>query len=347
MAAGIKKIHGFLPEEQDIRPFFNRTEIKEVVRVEMNTTRFGLQDNAIDMIEFLPSFASGPGDPSINPLGITFTLYQSPHPKAASLVLLECSGIKRVSGSGTFYDVTLNYGNFIPGEITTVESSNSPNPGSPIVSPLQQPPVWSSSSNIVQKQTMTRPNGKFIVHENGLAITSPISYEEAHTVHTWSFNVNYDSTNYYSDIASYVGFVGRRNDTLFGVRASYWKFTAASSQEMRESYGTGKSRVRFHYLKCQVSFEYNPSDWLDDAKLYSRSTYQRVNGKLIPIKINDLGDRAQEPWPLQTKEPDGDCFGAPYNVNPPNIDLYAVLDTGYPQTANIGTVPITYGLNIP
>ena len=81
MAAGIKKIHGFLQEEQDIRPFFNRTEIKEVVRVEMNTTSFGLQDNAIDMIEFLPSFASGPGDPSINPLQITFTLYQSPHPK--------------------------------------------------------------------------------------------------------------------------------------------------------------------------------------------------------------------------------------------------------------------------
>jgi len=50
---------------------------------------------------------------------------------------------------------------------------------------------------------------------------------------------------------------------------------------------------------------------------------------------------------LQIKEPDGDCFGAPYNVNPPDIDLYAVLDTGYPQTANIGTVPISYGLNIP
>jgi len=272
MAAGIKKIHGFLPEEQDIRPFFNRTEIKEVVRVEMNAKRFDLHDDAISMIEFLPSFASGPGSTDFNPLQMTFTLYQSPHPKAPSLVLLECTGIKRVSGSGTFYDVSLNYGNFIPGEIT----------GTPIVSPLQQPPVWSSSSNIVQKQTMTRPNGKFIIHENGLAITSPISYEEAHTVHTWSFNVNYASTNYYSDIASYVGFVGRRNDTLFGVRASYWKFTAASSQEMRESYGTGKSRVRFHYLKCQVSFEYNPSDWLDDAKLYSRSTYQRVNGKLIP-----------------------------------------------------------------
>lgn len=347
MAAGIKKIHGFLSEEQDIKPFFNRTEIKEVVRVEMNTTSFGLQDNAIDLIEYLPSYASGPGDTTFNPLQMTFTLYQSPHPKAASLVLLECSGIKRVSGSGTFYDVSLNYGNFIPGEITTVENSNSPNPGTPIISPLKQPPVWSSSSNIVQKQTMTKPNGDPIIHENGLALTSPITYEESHTVHTWSFNVNYASIDYSSDIANYVGFVGKRSESLFGIRASYWKFTAASSQEMRESYGTGKSRVRFHYLKCQVSFEYNPSDWINDAKLYSRSTYQRVNGKLIPIKINDLGDRAQEPWTLQEKEPDGDCFAVPYNVNPPNISLYAVLKTGYPQTANIGIVPSTYGLAIP
>ena len=81
MAAGIKKIHGFLSEEQDIKPFFNRTEIKEVVRVEMNTISFGLQDNAIDLIEYLPSYASGPGDTTFNPLQITFTLYQSPHPK--------------------------------------------------------------------------------------------------------------------------------------------------------------------------------------------------------------------------------------------------------------------------
>lgn len=347
MAAGIKKIHGFIPEEQDIRPYFNRTEIKEVVRVEMDTTNFGVQDNAIDLIDYLPSYASGPGDTNFNPLQITFTFYQSPHPKAASLVLLECSGIKRVSDSGTFYDISLNYGNFIPGELTTVEGPEKPNPGTPIISPLQQPPVWSSSSNIVQKQTMTKPNGKFIIHENGLAITSPISYEEAHTAHTWTFNVNYTSINYQSDIANYVGFIGKKTDTLFGKIASYWKLTAASSQEMRESYGTGKSRVTFHYLKCQVSFEYNPSNWLDDAKLYSRSTYQRVNGKLIPIKINDLGDRAQEPWPLQTKEPDGDCFAAPYYVNPPNVDLYAVLDTGYPQTANIGIIPSTYGLRIP
>lgn len=346
MAAGIKKIHGFIPEEQDIRPYFNRTEIKEVVRVEMNTTSFGLQDNAIDLIDYLPAYGN-PGDTSINPLGITFTFYQSVHPKATSLILLECTGIKRVSGSGTFYDVSLNYGNFIPGELTTVESPDRPNPGTPIISPLQQPPVWSSSSNIVQKQTMTKPDGKFIVHENGLAITSPIYFEEAHTTHTWSFNVNYTSINYHNDIGYYVGFVGSDLHTLFGTKASFWKVTAASAQEMRESYGTGKNRIRFHYLKCQVSYEYNPSDWLNDAKLYSRSTYQRVNGKLIPIKINDLGDRAQEPWPLQIKEPDGDCFGAPYTDNPPNVDLYAVLKTGYPQIANISDIASTYGLSIP
>jgi hypothetical protein len=194
---------------------------------------------------------------------------------------------------------------------------------------------------------MTKPDGDPIIHENGLALTSPISYEESHTVHTWSFNVNYDDINYQRDIAAYVGFVGYKSDSLFGVSASYWKFTGASAQEMRESYGTGKQRVKFHYLKCQVTFEYNPSNWLDDAKLFSRSTYQRVNGKLIPIKINDLGDRAQEPWPLQVKEPDGDCFAAPYYVNPPDMSLYAVLKTGYPQRAEIHIVPATYGLAIP
>ena len=94
-----------------------------------------------------------------------------------------------------------------------------------------------------------------------------------------------------------------------------------------------------------MSFEYNPSGWVDDSKLVSRSTLQLLDGDFIPFDFNGNGDRAHEPWPLLPVDGGGDVLGAPYDALNPNA--FAVLDTGYPVTANIALLITAYGLAIP
>ena len=334
MPNGVRKIHGFVRDEQRGRPNFNETEFTETVLVEA----YNVTDHIFHLIDSLP-VAGAPGSLGFNPAQITFSFYFSVHPKSNNFVLLQCGNIEKVQNTGNMWRVELTYGNYIPSAITSIDKQT----GSPIVNPLNQPVIWSSSTNIVQKQTMTKPNGNFILHEHGLPLNEPIPLEEAHTVHTWNFNVNYSSLNYHSNIANYVSCVG--NTTTFGDNGQYWKCVAASAQEAYESFGSGNTRTVFHYVKINISLEYNPSGWVEEAKLVSRSTMQKVSGDYIPIDINGNGDRAEEPWPLLKKEDANNCYGAPYDELDP--DDFAVLDTGYPERANLAALISAYGLAIP
>jgi len=332
----ITKILGFIRDEEDLKvPSWTQSEVKEVVRVITDTA----SDHSFDIVADLPSYASGPGTTDFNPLQLTFTLYQSTHPHASGLVLLEAQSVRRVPKTGNAWDITLLYGTYIPFELQAYNNGT----GTPITNPLLQPVVWSSSTSIVQKQTYTKPNGSFILHEHGMMINDPVTHEEAHTTHTWNFNVDYASLNYFSQFASLVGKVG--STTTFGTDGQYWKLTTCSANEARESFGSGATRYSYHYVKITITFEYNPSGWVDDAKLVSRSTKQKLDGDFIPININGNGDRAHEPWPLLPVDGGGDVLGAPYDDLDPND--FAVLDTGYPVTANIATLISTYGLAIP
>ena len=343
----IQKILGFLRDEQDIKPYWNRTEVKETLRIISDDAT----DTGFEIIYYLPSYVSGPGTTDFNPMQATFTIYRSSHPTATDLVLLEAYSVRRVPNTGNAWDITLLYGSYIPNELVAYGTNfppsssggNSNPPPAPSFNPLSAPPVWSSSSAIVQKQTMTKPNGNFIVHEHGKLLNDPIPYEEVHTTHTWTLNEDYASLNYFSQFASLAGKVG--STTTFGTDGQYWKLSALSAQEARESYGSGNQRLSYHYVKITISFEYNPSGWVDDAKLVSRSTLQLLDGDFIPIDINGNGDRAHEPWPLLPVDGGGDVLGAPYDDLDPND--FAVLDTGYPVTANIATLISTYGLAIP
>jgi len=334
MPNGVKKIHGFIRDEERGRPNFNETEFTEVALVEA----YNVTDHIFQLIDTLPA-AGFPGNTGFNPAGITFSFYFSTHPKSSNFVLLQCGNIEKVSESGVFWRVELTYGNYIPSAITSIDKQT----GSPIVNPLNQPVIWSSSTNIVQKQTLTKPSGELILHEHGLPLTEPITYEDGHTVHTWNFNKNYNSLNYHNEIGLYVGSVG--NSPMFGTEGQRWKCVAASAQEAYESFGSGNTRTVFHYVKINISIEYNPSGWVDDVKLVSRSTMQKVSGQFIPIDINGNGDRAEEPWPLLVKEDADNCYGAPYDDLDPN--KFAILYTGYPQRANLAALVSAYGLSIP
>lgn len=334
-APGITKILGFIREEQKIIPSFNKFEIREVCRVVMNNA----SDTGIHLVEYLPSYTSGAGDTTFNPLQLTFTLLVSPHPKTNNLLLVSCEGISKVGESGNIWDIELTYSNYIENEQQKIDQFNL----TAIVNPLNRPVVWSTSSSIVQKQTYTDADGNWIIHENGQPLTDPITIEETHTSHTFNFVVNYNSLNYYSNIASFAGLVG--TGTVFGVDGQYWKITAASGNEKTETLGAGPTKQKFHYVEVSLTFEYNPSGWVNDAKIVSMSTQQKVLGNYIPIDINENGDRAQAPWPLLPAEPNGDCYGAPYDALV--ADDFAELNTGYPRRGNIGALISQYGLAIP
>lgn len=341
MPTGVKKVLGFLREETEPTPYSNRTEVKEVCRVEV----YNVTDTWVNLFSTLPASGS-PGSVGFNPQQITFTFGTSVHPLTNNLYLQQASGIKKVAP--TFWDMTLQYSNSEYQLEPTGENNKNPRnrKDQKNVNPLSRPPVWSSASKTVLKQTYTKgPNpaagvvGDVIVHENGLAITEPYMYAEEHTTHSFSFNRNFSSFDYNTDIKPYLGKVS--TNTIFGAgSAQQYKLVQASCSEEYESFGQGDSRTEYHFIRINVTFEYNPSGWINDSELVSKSTLQLVAGTLEPIIINNKGQVAQEPWPLIAGG-----AAAPFNaLNPAN---FAILDTGYPETANLSTFVSAYGLVVP
>lgn len=340
MPTGVKKVLGFLREETSPKPFLDRTECTEVCRVEVyNTT-----DNWVQLFNTLPASGS-PGTIGFNPQQITFTFGTSFHPLTNNLYLQAAPSIKKFSP--TFWDITLQYSN---AQYQLQPSGQNQNPkdrkDQKYQNPLSRPPVWTSSSNIVQQETMTKgPNpiagaiGDFIVHENKLGLTDPYMKDEIHTVHTFAFNRNYTSFDFATDIKPYLGKVSTA--TIFDATvAEQYKMTSCTCSEEYESVGQGDTYTLYHFIRITVSFEFNPSGWIKDAKLVSKSTQQLVAGELQPIIINARKALAYEPWPLLVGG-----LAAPYTaLNPAN---YAVLDTGYPETVNLSTFVSAYSLAVP
>lgn len=342
MPTGAKKILGFLREETSPKPFLDRTECTEVCRVEVyNTT-----DNWVQLIGSLPVSGS-PGTLAFNPQQITFTFGTSFHPLTNNLYLQAAPGIKKFSP--TFWDITLQYSN---AQYDLQPAGQSQNPKNrqdqKLANPLSRPPVWTSSSNVVLQETMTKgPNpiagvvGDPIIHANNLPLTNPYMKDEVHIVHTFSFNRNYSTFDFNTDIKPYLGKVS--TSIIFGAAINeQYKMTSCTCSEEYESVGQGNTYTLYHFIRITVSFEHNPSGWIRDGKLVSKSTQQliAITGKLQPIEINDKGAKAYEPWPLLVGG-----AAAPYDaLNPAN---YAVLDTGYPETANLSTFTTEYNLIVP
>lgn len=340
MPVGVKKVLGFLREESEPTPYLERTVVKEVCRVEM----YNVTDTWVDLFNTLPVSGS-PGSTTFNPQQITFTFGTSLHPLTNNLYLQQASGIKK--HAPTFWDLTLQYSN---AEYELLPSEQNKNPKNrtdqKTQNPLARPPVWTCTSQTVLKQTYTKgPNpvagatGDIIVHTNGLALTEPYMYAEEHTVHSFSFNRNYTLFDYNTDIKPYLGKVS--TNIIFGATtAQQFKMSHASCSEEYESFGQGINRTQYRFIRINVSFEFNPSGWTNDAKLVSRSTQQLVGGVLVPIPVNARGQLAQEPWPLLANG-----TAAPFGgLNP---SQFGILDTGYPATANLSTFVTAHNLVIP
>jgi len=325
----IKTIHGFLKEDQEAKPEYGNISITEIVLVETTSPTV----NVVAMLTALPAF---PASPSVdNPKGISFTFDKSTHPDAPNLTLRSAGTIKQVGGC--FWMIPLTYAIFNSSEISGGFASGGGGAGNnnprqrkdqrEYIDPMERPVVWTSSSSLVQKETyINRVTGLAIVQTNGLPITSPIKFSEAHSTHVFSFNVEY-SDFIFAFYETYIGTVSsggglsRPNGEM--------KVVAASFSEEFESNGTGVGKTDYHYVRVSVSFEHNPGNWVTEAKLVSMSTMQLA---LTPgpfpilfydkIKISDT-QYAEEPWPLL---PGG--AAVPYDLNDPTT--YGYIDHGFP-----------------
>lgn len=345
---GILLIHGFLHEKQKATPEWGSISISETVLVEMDSP----EDSLITLLSELPS---GVGTiTGENPKGIGFTFDISVHPDSSSFILRTAGEVVQSSEGGCFWEITLNYSNKSYAQMIGSDSGgggNTPktNPKQrkdqrEVLSPLDKPYVWSTSSSLVQKETYKHATTKKAIrHTNGLPITQPYKYEEVHETHTFSYNVDFPAFNY----TFYDGFIGMvSSGVTLGKPAGTLKLTAFSASEEYESNGEGVNKINFHYVRVNITFEYNPSGWDEDAKLVSMSTLQRAQQIVSPfaifydkIKISAT-EYAQEPWPL-------DANGAAilYTNNDP--DDYGYVDTGYPKTANLSAITGVKGLKIP
>ena len=326
------KIHGFKPDGQKARPEYGNISIDEVVLVEMSSPN----DTVIDVLAALP--ASPASVTADNPLGLDFTFEVSEHPENSAFILRSAGVLEQDPDSGIFWNVPLTYKIH---ELSNASQGSNPNPRQrkdQIVPPLSRPVVWNGSSQTVQKETYTKPDGSTIVHTNGLPITEPYVYSEEHEIHTFAKNLDYSTFNY-SDYRPYSGKVS--SATVFGLTGQLVKLARISFTEENESLGEGVSKTTYRFVRGTFVFEINPSGWTNDAKVVSRSTKQLIAaGWYIPIDINPRGDYATEPWPL-----DAAGLAIPYDaMNPAN---FGFVNTGYPQTANLATLVTALGFAIP
>ena len=338
---GIKRIDGFLKEKQRAKPEWGSMSIVETVLIETTSAT----DNIIDLLSALP--AAPNTITSSNPKGISFTFDVSLHPDSNVFVLRSAGEVKQAEQGACFWEIELTYATFSIAELVGVDSGSGSNPKKRIdqrvTSPIDRPVVWNSSTSIVTKETYRHAtNGNPIILTNLLPITTPVKHEEVHETHTFAYNVAFDSY----DHSTYRPFEGKVNSSsCMGFATGTLKFSSFQANEEYESIGQGVTKTEYHYVRVTLTFEYNPSGWVDDAKLVSMSTLQLI--PVIPPFVAfyaqilvSATEYAQEPWPL-----DANGLAIPYdNNNPAN---YGYIDHGYPRTANLNTITNIRSLSVP
>lgn len=319
----ITKIHGFRPEGTSFSTEPQRYVISEEVLVEAEHANI----TAAQVINALPSFASGPGTTDFNPLRLTFTINQSRHPDGNNYILERTQNVRRNSEDDCFWIVPVTYATAIPWDLMSIFSSQRldqrvknvdkdyeyPEDKPPIISPLDRPPIFNGSSKIVMRQSRFDRTGKVIKHTNGLPITTPVSIPVVHRDWSWSFNIAaslFDLTDF-ETVENKCNSItlnipqGSPSTTAYPIPAKQLKCMGFSYLESYET--PAGSTTEFHYVRITVKFEYSEDPW--DTVPLSMHTKQRIAGgaPLIPIQINDRGDIATEPWPL---DEDGVAFSA-------------------------------------
>ena len=362
---GLRQIIGFLHEAQDLSATWGVNVVKEQCLIEMDSP---LED-VIDVQAALPAYDFGS---TAEP---TFTIGLSYHPFRTDLILKQANNVREHKEGRPFWivDVTYETGDWLNtsptgrGKAPTRIKQNGGTAAVPseiIVAPWNEPVIWHSSSRSVQTTRYKDSAGNTLLHANYMPLTEGVDIPINLQVHQFTWNVMATGFNYNTDIAPYIGKINSAVITDFYSAAI--KHVLCESITCTENYkyvsagtpvGQANEDGTYHYITISAVFVIDERTAIVSPQGYFREANRRVSmhtqqivddglGNMAygPIPINDRGDVAKSPWPLQ---PDGTAY--PYgdmNIADPDVD-FAIIDPLFPIEANLNTFVVAHSLAIP
>jgi hypothetical protein len=325
-------------------------------------------EDVIDVQMALPAY-----DFNITPEP-TFTLGLSYHPSRSDLLLKQVNGVRIHQSGRPFWIVDLTYetADFLntsngfstaPTRVEDVGGTGS-TPKLIIVAPWNEPVIWNSSTRSVQATRFRSSEGDTLLHANFLPLTEGIDVPINLQVHQFTWNVQATGFNYSTDIAPYIGKINDAQiDDFYNAPAKHVLLESITCSEQYKTvgYGTPDGQASadgtYHYIALSATFVIDERTAVVSPEGHFRESNRRVSmhtqqlvddglGNMAygPIPINDRGDVAQAPWPL---EPDGSAY--PYgdmNVADPDTDFF-IIDPLYPIEADLSGFVNTHSLAIP
>lgn len=365
---GLKQIIGFLHEPQDLSATWGVVTIREQCLIEMDSP---LED-IVDVQASLTAYDFG-----VTPEP-TFTIGLSYHPERTDLILKQANNVRaHVSGrpywvidltyeTGQWLDKLFNNENQGQGNVGRMKRfDTTPGTGEPatqiIKYPWDEPATWNASTRRVRINVYHDINGDPLQHANGLPILEGVAAELDLEVHTFTWNVEYATFTYSTDIAPFIGKINAT--TTFGAIEDHVLLESCTCVENYRTVnlavpagqdGTGATATH-HFVTCTATFVVDRRT--DSVLGYFREANRRVSmhtlqlvregGSVIglaPIPVNSKGDVATSPWPLK---PNGEAY--PYSTIDTASPLtdFGFIDSLLPEQNDLAAFATLYGLSIP
>lgn len=379
---GLASIEGFLLESEQMSAEWGKVILNASLLIKMDSPL----ENASDVQAALPAFDYGvTAEP-------TFTIGMSYYPGRTDLLLRSSPSVREHTAGRPWWIVDLQYeaGDWLNEHLAGEDQGrgkvgrkkklrDSTDPAAPagaqevITIPWNEPPNWSSSSRTVTTTRWHDAQGNLLTHTNGLPLTEGIQVPLQLEVHTFTWNVEYDTFDYDTDVKPFIGkvasgLVGR----LKSAQEYHVLCETITCTENERTYnlavpnGQTGGQGTYHYVTLNATFvidrrTYGPNVPTAYQFGYFREAHRRVSmhtvqnlasvptgpqAGLVPIVINARGDLAQSPWPLDAN---GEAISyADLNsgtLNP--ITDFGWIDVGMPETADIAQFCIDHDLEIP
>jgi hypothetical protein len=349
---------GFLDEAHNLKAGWRTLTVTETMLVQMGSPL----DTMLDVQNALPSYLS-----TAEP---TFTLGLSYHPQYTSLILKEAPTVRVHDKGKPFWLVDLVYETpqwlyGLSGPDLSITSGTG-TARQPILYPWNEPVIWSGSSKQVRTTVYSTSAGVRMQHANYLPLTEGIDVEINLEQHNFTWNKEYTSFDYATDVAPYVGKINTA--AVFSAIALNVLLESCSVSEHYRAIDagvpsggstTGASGTH-HYVTLNASFLI---DRRGTTYGYFREANRRVSmhtlqlydpGQYGPIAVNDRGDIATAPWPFPSAAKaaalglaQGDAYPyASLSAANPDTDFF-MIDPLYPLSADLTGFVSTNGLAIP
>lgn len=375
---GIRQLHGFLLDKQQLSARWGEQSVKETLLIEMDS----VLDDVFTVRDSLPAYG--------NTTGVSFTIGLSFHPGQPALVFKECTNVVVHPEGRPFWLADLTYEtpawldlNVMTGPGSTPGGTGKGNTGrkkrlrdgDPIRTPWDEPPSWSGGSKSVKLPTHKDSAGRVLQHGNFLPIQEGINIDINLETHSFSWNVEYAA---FDAAGGWAGLFRPHVGTLnSGVVFNKDPMRVLlESVQCIENYKTttiptnnpldndGSVPIVHHFVSITANFVVDPRPIFaggDDG--YFRESNKRVSmhtlcvwepGVYGGIPINQRGDYATSPWPFPSaaaRAAQGLIIGDAYpfttvHLANPSTDFY-IIDPEYPTLSNLTGFVNRHNLVIP